>query len=373
MPLGPIRRFNTIGPAELKVIDAAINAPLSGYLAGRPRGGPWVRRLEDAWAERFGVSYAIACNSATSGLLAASAVCSPEFVHQEIAVPCFTMSATAAAPRIACPDHDLYFMDCDSETYCSTPSHCPTDIGLIIVTDLFGQAAPLNVWRTFANNEGCLLIEDASQAPFAETPDGKLAGTVGDVGVFSLNVHKHLQVGEGGIIVTNEPELAARMREYVNHGECQGRTQCGLNLRMTEIGAAMACVQLEKADEIIASRRELAHELSDMVKGFWTPPVEDGKHVFYIWAVRVPRRNRVALFLQKGGIPVRTGYVNPLHRLPAFQKWASPCPVAEKAHDHDLLIFEICSWDPTKEQLRQMREIFQRAAEFSTIGSCPAS
>ncbi len=367
MPLKtPIKRLNTIGPAEANAVIDALSYPLSGYLAGESRGGYWVQSLENDWATKMGVKHAIACNSATSGLLTACMVCGPEeWSGQDIAVPCFTMSATAAAPRIvAGPKSDLYFMDCDFETYCSTPAHCPKcHIGLIIVTDLFGSAAPLTKWREMADRLGCLLIEDAAQAPFATTPDGKLAGTVGDVGVFSLNVHKHLQVGEGGMMVTNNDQIALELRGAINHGECMD-LEPGLNLRMTEYTAAIAAIQLDRADSIIASRIELAHELSDMVKDFWTPPVEEGKHVYYHWAVRVPNREDVYKFLQAENVPVRKGYVNPLYRLPAFNEWESPCPVAEKAHDQDLMIFEVCSWDPTKSQLDEMREIFLRASEI---------
>lgn len=280
------------------------------------------------------------------------------------------MSATAAAPQVATADldTDIYFMDCDYETYCSTPHNCPQDgIGLIFVTNLFGQAAPLTKWEEFAKDHGVILIEDAAQAPFAETPDGRLAGTVGDMGVFSLNVHKHLQVGEGGIIVTNNDEFAYHLRGIINHAECLGLPFSGLNLRMTEIAAAMAIEQLKKADQIISSRIELAQCLSDMVSDFWVPPVEEGKHVYYHWAVRVPNRDAVCNFLRSEGIPVKNGYVKPLYHLPAFDHWSRPCAVAEKAHA-ELMIFENCAWSPTNEQLKEMKEIFKRAGELSMIG-----
>lgn len=374
MPLTtPIKRFSTINSKEVKAVLDALSYPLSGYLAGEKLGGFWVQSLEEEWAGRMGVKHAIACNSATSGLLAAATVCAPEWEDEDIAVPCFTMSATAAAPVLATKCWP-YFMDCDPETYCSTPAHCPKlRTGLIVVTNLFGQAAPLTEWRNLANRLGVCLIEDAAQSPFATTPDGDFAGTVGDVGVFSLNVHKHLQVGEGGIMVTNNDHIASDLRDYINHGENAGNMQLGLNLRMTEMCAAMALCQLDKAEDIIAGRIELAHELNDMVKDFWTPPTEKGRHVFYHWAVRVPNRDRVCSFLDSENVPIRKGYVNPLHRIAAFREAASPCPIAEKAHDTDLMLFEICSWDPTKEQLREMHEIFKRASEFSNMHECPGS
>lgn len=364
--IGPIKRFNTIGLAELHAIEEALKEPLSGYLAGNLRGGPLVRALEDEWADRMGVKYAIACNSATTGLLAACTVCAPSYNHEDIAVPSFTMSATAAAPSIACPNY-LTFMDCDPETYCSTPNHCPdTHIGLIIVTDLFGQCAPLEQWKTKAGQLGAMLIEDAAQAPFAMTPEGRLAGTVGDVGVFSLNVHKHMQAGEGGIIVTDNDQLAYELRSYVNHGELRG-DRAGLNLRMTELTAAIAAIQLKKSGWVINSRRELAHALSDAVKDFWVPPLELGHHVFYHWAVKVPARNRVVQYLTDNGVPIRAGYVDPLYRHKCFSDFAPDGDhFSAELHDRDLMIFECCSWDPTDTQLKEIGEAFKRAADLVT-------
>lgn len=366
MPLTePIKPLRTYIRTEAAGCAFDWGQPLSGYKAGYSRGGRFVRELEDKWADKLHIKHAIACNSATSGLLAASAVCGVEWRHQDIAVPCFTMSATAAAPRIAWPDHYLSFMDCDPETYCSLPQHCPEqNIGQIIITNLFGQAGALTQWRMFADRLGVPLIEDASQAPFAISNDNLYAGTVGDVGVFSFNVHKHIQCGEGGMIVTDDDDLAERLRGYVNHGECLRQSTPGLNLRMTEYCALLVLDQLDRAEDIIGSRIELADELSDMVRDFWAPPVREGRHVFYIWAVRVPNRDKVVPFLQAEGIPVRAGYVDPLYRLAAFSDWATKCPNAEKAHDKDLMIFEICSWDPDKQQLKEMKEIFKRASEL---------
>lgn len=366
MPLTtPIKRFNTVGETELSAIEDALKYPLSGYLAGERRGGYYVQSLEEAWASKMGVKHAIACNSATSGLLAACFVCGPDWEEEDIAVPCFTMSATAASAIRAMPNNQLRFMDCDWHTYCATPAHCPRrDIGLILVTNLFGQAAKLTEWRELADRLGVCLIEDAAQAPLARTPDNRLAGTVGDVGVFSLNVHKHLQVGEGGIMVTDSDEIAESLRNFINHGECSGTAFSGLNLRMTEIAAAMACVQLNKAEWIISNRIELAHELSDMVRDFWVPPTEDGTHVYYHWALRVDSRDSICNFLESENVPIRKGYVQPLYRLNAFEAWETPCPVAEKAHDNELILFEICSWDPNRQQLMEMREIFHRAADL---------
>ena len=166
-------------------------------------------------------------------------------------------------------------------------------------------------------------------------------------------------------MVTNDDNLADDLRCFINHGELRGKTLPGLNLRMTEITAAIAYVQLQKADEIIASRIALAEELTDAVKDIegWIPPKVSGKHVFYHWAVKVPYRDRVVAYLTSEGVPIRAGYVEPLYRHPAF-KTDSDCPVAKRLHDKELMVFEVCAWEPNKEQIKQIAESFKWASNL---------
>ncbi len=140
----------------------------------------------------------------------------------------------------------------------------------------------------------------------------------------------------------------------------------GLNLRMTEITAAISCAQLAKVEKILQGRRELARTLTDMVKDIaWIrPPIEDTgcSHSYYIWAAQVKdgKREDFVDYLNQAGFPMRKGYSPPLNRI--FDK-SQLCPVTEKMEDEQIICFEVCSHDPTKKQLKIMRDIIHAAAD----------
>lgn len=365
---GPLAPFNTIGKEEKQAAVLALSEPLSGFLGGEPRGGKHVRTLEERWCSVFGSRFAIACNSATSGLLAACAAAGVEPGDTVVTTP-FTMSATAAAPTFLGADID--FVDVEAETFC-IDHRCRIPVRAAVVTNLFGHPASvksLRAWCDRNRDSGVptALIEDNSQSPWS-TENGRYAGTIGHMGVWSLNVHKHMQTGEGGIVTTDDPDLAARLRGFINHGEMAGG-QVGLNLRMTELTAAIACVQLAKGPETVARRRAIAERLSAAIRdlpGLTPPAVRDGcTHSYYIWAVLLDGipRERFAAALRAEGVPLRCGYVAPLYRLPAFADFAKPCPIAEDLHDRRLVLLETCSFDPTDAQVAQIGDAFAKVIE----------
>lgn len=360
-----LKPFSGIGNYEALAVNRAMLAPLSGYLAGNERGGECVRRLEDAWAAAFHVKHAIACNSATSGLLAAAFAIGLK-PGDRFAVPAMTMSATAAAPMFtgATP----YFCDVESETF---GIRDVPPVGMpVFVTNLFGHAARLDDLRLWCDMHGTFLVEDNSQSPFA-LDRGRFAGTIGHIGVFSLNIHKPIQCGEGGIIVTDDDHLASRMRAFINHGE-HTTPDIGLNLRMPELCAAVATVQLQRGEEIIQSRiRQATAILAAIghIPRLQIPVVRPGcRHVFYtIPFVVQERRADFCAALRAEGVPIVEGYVPPLYRMPAFAKWARPCPVAESLHDRRLFYVENCAWDATLEQCEQIGAAFRNAAKVSKL------
>ena len=364
--IGELKPFNMIGREEAVAAIASMRCgPLSGYLGGVRQGGYCVEKLETEFAGALGVKYAVACNSATSGLLMACMAAGVGPGTGVITSP-FTMSATAAAPAFLGAEID--FGDIHSDFFCIMPWENLADWKVVIATNLFGHPAWLADARSRCDLEGSILIEDNAQAPFA-SEYAHYAGTVGHVGVFSFNVHKHLQAGEGGIVVTNDSDLADRLALARNHAE-MASPYLGLNLRMTEVTAAIANAQLHKRGRIIAERIEIAETLTAMVRGLpgLTPPIvrEGCRHVFYCWALKVDNnRDTFVQIMQQAGVPLRAGYVDPLYRLPAFQKYATPCPVAEWMHDKELVLYENCAWSPTAVQLTQMGEAFKRAVDKS--------
>src|SRR5882672_4135336 len=280
--LGPIRRFNNIAD----IVPEAHHLlggyhPLSGYLAGKARGGMYVQKLEDNFAEVFHVKHAIACNSATSGLLAAAFAVGLG-TGDTFVCPAMTMSATAAAPMFtgAMPR----FEDVEDETFGLRDAGSKPDTPkAIFVSNLFGHAANLHLIRKFCDDSDLYMIEDNSQSPFA-TDNGKFAGTIGHIGVFSFNIHKPLQCGEGGMIVTNDDALADGMRDFVNHGEVGGGP-IGLNLRMLESSAEIMISKMGRAKEIIGGRIAQADAIISAIgdiPGIRPPLVRDGcTHVYY--------------------------------------------------------------------------------------------
>lgn len=367
--IGELKPFNTIGREEAAAAVTAIRCgPLSGYLGGVRQGGYCVERLENEFAGALGVKRAIAVNSATSGLLIACMAAGIGYGDKVTTTP-FSMSATAAVPAFL--GANITFQDITEDIFDIWPSMSTFDVpNAVIVTNLFGHPAKLQAWRRLCDDHRSVLIEDNAQAPFA-SEYAHYAGTMGHMGVFSFNVHKHLHAGEGGIVVTDDSDLADRLALARNHAE-MASPYLGLNLRMTEVTAAIANAQLHKRGRIIAERIEIAETLTDMVKGLpgLTPPiVRDGcRHVYYCWALKIDKdRKQFVDYMRGRGVPLREGYVDPLYRLPAFQRFARSCPVAEKMHDETLVLYENCAWSPTVKQLKEMGEAFKCAVDITPV------
>lgn len=362
---GPIKPYNSIGPVEMRAAIAAMDdGPLSGYLAGKERGGKMVCALEDAWCETFGAKHAVPTNSATSALLAACDAVGVEIGTDVITTP-FTMSATAAVPAFL--GADIVFADIEPEMFSLAGPFLKTHkTKAIIATNLFGHPAALRRGRALADNFGWRLIEDNAQSPFA-MENGKYAGTIGHIGCWSLNTHKHFHCGEGGICTTDDDDLAAKMRAFINHGE-HVSDRVGLNLRLNEVSAAIALAQLHRGRALVQGRVEQAEAIIAAIgdiPGLRPPVVREGcSHVYYTIPFLVEKnRAEFCAALREEGVPIEEGYVDPLYRMPAFKQFARPCPVAEDLQDRRLLYVENCAWTFTDEQIRQVGDSFKRAAE----------
>lgn len=362
----PLRPFSTIGEEEVNAAAAAIRSgPLSGYLGGVDSGGLRCEALEYEFAGIIGAKHAVAVNSATSGLLAACAAAGVTKNSEVITTP-FTMSATAAAPAVL--GAAVRFGSIEDKTFNLSLIPPPSKrTAAIIITNLFGHPADVAAWKNISKYHKIALIEDNAQAIFAKE-NGRYAGTIGDIGVFSFNVHKHLQCGEGGICVTDNDTLAANLRRFRNHSELYGRSYSGLNLRMTEVTAAIALAQLHKREQIMSGRIEQAEALTHMavhIPGVGTPIVREGcTHSYYCWTLVLEHsRDWFVKAMNAEGVPLRAGYAEPLYRLPAFSKFDGRCEISERLHDHSLVLFENCAYNPSKEQLKQTKEAFAKIGE----------
>lgn len=384
---GQIARYNSIGAQEAAYVEQCVlGYPLSGYLGGRLRGGHWVQRLEEMWAEKFGVRHAIAVNSATSGLLAAARAIEIGAEDSFITTP-FTMSATAAAPSFfgAKP----IFIDVTDDGFSMDVANVEHELEngaarhrAIIVTNLFGCPARLKTLRELADRYGCKLIEDNAQAILAQE-DGRYAGTIGHIGVFSLNVHKHIQCGEGGVVVTDDDEIADDIRKLINHGEMFGGPR-GLNLRMPEVCAAVAVAQFDRVEEIVQERIDQAMNIKIAIfTETWVHgPAQrlNTKNVYYMlpmlyephrWPIpdKGSHRDFVVDALMAEGVPLVKGYVEPINQLWTFRKEASEMPKASELHNHTLFQFSNCEWSPTREQIVQFGDAFKKVGDALRDGS----
>lgn len=366
-----MKAFNTIGKEEEDAVLEVLRSgrPLSGYIAGKRRGGEQVNKLEMEWEKAFSVPYAIACNSATSGLMAA---CMAAGVGpmDEVIVPILTMSATAAAPAVL--GARIVFADVD-EHYCIDPNSVgqliTENTKAVIAVNLFGHPAKLKQLRQMCDLKDIILIEDNAQAIMAKEDD-QYTGTIGHIGVFSLNIHKHIQCGEGGVCVTSDADLRDHLRGAVNHGEMLNLRFPGLNLRMTEITAAIARAQLKKLPQIVARRQEIGDLLTSelLQRGLGEklalPITRSGcEQTYYAWAMRVTKASTWPAELIKQFIEHSTpfrlsrGYGVDLLTLPAFEKFnditdAKRLKLTKDVNEYDLLLLETCSIDPSDNEIK---------------------
>lgn len=379
--------YKTIDIKELEAVESVIkNGVLSGFLGSwTPEfyGGERIQMLERAWEDHFKVKHAVTVNSNTSGLMAALGAIGIE-PGDEVIVSPWTMSATASSILVwnAIP----VFADIETETFNLDPISIEKNITpytkAIFVTDIFGHAADLDAILAIAKKYNLKVIEDCAQAPEAVYND-KYVGTVGDIGIFSLNYHKHIHTGEGGVCVTDDDRLAERMQLIRNHAESVvgGKgvsdlsNMIGFNLRMTEIEAAIGFEQLKKLKGLVNRRVEIADRLTQGLKKLsgLRPPVikENCTHVYYGYPLIYEQnktgvsRDIIVKALRAEGVPVNDKYSS-LHLLPMYQKkiaygtghfpWDATfykgkvnydkgiCPVAEELQDQKYFGIIVCTY-----------------------------
>ncbi len=390
-----IPEFNSLDNEEtkaaLKVMKSGI---LSGFLAMPHKeqffGGTEVKNLENMWRKKFSTNYAITVNSASSGLIAALAAINIS-EGDEVIVPPYTMSATAMAPMSlgALP----VFVDIEDNTFGLDPELVLKAITpktkAIIVVNLFGHAAKLKEIRKIADENNIFLIEDNAQSIMASS-DNVLCGKFGHIAVFSLNRHKHIHCGEGGVCITDDDEIGKNLILIRNHGENSGhifnekisRNFIGYNFRMTEISAAIANAQLAKLDYLVDRCEQIGSQLSNKMNEFdclQTPVIAKGsRHVFFSWALRYfeektgVSRDVFCKELQKENVPINAGYVKPLYKLSLFSN-DSPkynykignnknknCPVTERLHYKELMSIQIPGLDIKKDDIEYIYKAFKK-------------
>ncbi len=435
-------------------------------------GGPEIQALEKEWATKFNVKHAIAVNSATSGLIVACGAIGLAPQDEVIVTP-WSMSCSATAPLWwnAIP----VFADIEYDHYCLDPKSVEQRITertrAIIVVDLFGQSYDVEPINKIAEQHNLIVIEDAAQAigstylhPWESYFQKHYAGTLGDIGIYSLTHGKHLTSGEGGVIVTNDSNLAFRCRLIRNHAEAvindmPGRgwsllpdendvvdvvpesklaidanmysekiqlsrwnykgNMLGLNVRMTEIAAAIARCQLRKLNGFVEARQRNAKLLGNAIAdipAIRPSPVRDNcTHSYYVQAFKFDKKIagihrdkyieavKAELMPEEGreseGVPIGCGYIQPLYLFPLFQRrklyggtnypWPSiysltnsnyvkyrtnyapgSCPVAERLWEDELWLWRLQSLPLTEKDIQDIAEAFGKVWKYREELKC---
>jgi dTDP-4-amino-4,6-dideoxygalactose transaminase len=394
----PFLPYTSLGEEEVKAAERVVRSGvLSAYVGSAGpgfMGGPEVRSMESEAAEYFGVRHALAVNSWTSGLHCCVGALALTPGDEVITSP-WTMAATATV--ILQWNAVPVFADINPLTFNLDPARVEEQITertrAVLAPDIFGQSADIEALMGLCDRHGLKLISDTAQAPGA-TRHGSYAGTQSHIGGYSLNYHKHITCGEGGIVVTNDDALADRVALLRNHGEVlvgQGHPitprfgVMGSNFRMGEIEAAITRSQLPKLSERTRSRESAADRLTAKLAsldGLRTPHVDSANsHVYYVYPLVLegalrPHRARIVAALQAEGVPaIMSGYQN-IHRLPLFaqhlafgasgfpyprdESAATHCPVAEELHDQSFMGILLCAHEFTAAETEQVAAAFAK-------------
>lgn len=427
----------TTGEEEAQAAAAVIRSGRLSHFRGSWNenfyGGKQIKALEKEWAEKFCVKHAISVNSCTSGLMVACGAIGLSPGDEVIVTP-WSMSCSATAPLWwnAIP----VFADIEYDYYCLDPDGVEERITertkAIIVVDLFGQPYSYEI-NKIAKKHGLIIIEDAAQAIGShlygkDTPDRNetiAAGTLGDIGIYSLTHGKHLTSGEGGVIVTNNSYLAFRCQLIRNHAEAvindlaypntdengglyiyPTRNMLGFNVRMTEVEASIARCQLQKLDGFIEAKRRnvkaLNNALADIPAIMPSPIRNNCTHSYYVqsfkWDAEVAGVHRdkyieavkAELTPEEGreseGVPIGCGYIKPLNLFPLFQNEClyggtsypfnlaprgnmaenyiqGSCPVAEKLWKDGLFLWRLHSLPLTDQDIDHVKQAFFKVWE----------
>ncbi len=330
-----------VGEREIAYVTDAVR---SGWVSSI---GPYIERFEAGFADYVNVRHAVAVSSGTTALhLALHAL--GIAAGDEVIVPDLTFAATAHAvlQTGAAP----VLVDVDPATWCIDPVAVRRALGprtkAMIPVHLYGQPADMGRLAEIAERECIQLVEDAAEAHGGRWA-GRPVGSMGRVGAFSFYGNKVITTGEGGMLTTDDAQLAERIRFLKDHGMSKGRryfhTELAFNYRMTNLQAALGLAQLERIESFIEKKRQIhgwyREELRDVPGLILNPEARGSRNVYWMTSAILPegaRRDDVALRLKEQGVDSRPFFatMSELPHLSAFRKVSAEgegrCPVSER-------------------------------------------
>ncbi|MFC7045299.1 DegT/DnrJ/EryC1/StrS family aminotransferase [Halobacteriaceae archaeon GCM10025711] len=334
----------------IHVANPVLEAPEKEQVAavldsGMIADGDEVRTFEDEFAAYAGTEHGVATSNGTTALHTALEAVGVEPGEKVVTTP-FSFIATANAVRHA--GGVPVFADIDPDSYNLDPDAVEAalrehgeDVAAILAVHLYGRPAPMGRLSELADEYGVALVEDAAQAHGA-TLDGDRIGSLGDVATFSFYPTKNMTTGEGGMITTDDDEIARNARRLVNHGrDTSGyeHVEVGYNFRMTNIAAAIGRAQLDRLPDYVAARREHAEVLNRLLENthVQTPSdPEDGRHAYHQYTVRSEKRDALKAYLDDNGVQSAVYYPTCIHNQPAYEEFDADAPNAEAAADQVL-------------------------------------
>ena len=306
--------------------------------------GPQCRAFEAELAQYVGVQHGVLTSSATAGLWLTLRALGVK-AGDEILVPSHTAFPTIEAICVA--EATPVFVDADPyytmDSADAAAKATPRTVGVMPV-HLYGQPVDVDAVRELGSRLGVWVLEDCAQAHGAAWRDRKVGG-FGRAAVFSFYPSKNLTVmGDGGAIVTDDDEIAARCRRLRDHGRLNKdvHAEVGFNLRFNDIQASVGRVLLRRLDAMNDRRHALAARYDAALAGLplGLPSERPGaRHVYHLYVVTTPRRAELAAFLKARGIQTGVHYPVPTHRQPAVERFAGPpLPVTERLVDEILTL-----------------------------------
>ena len=322
-----------IGEEEAKAVYEVVK---SGWI----REGEYVSRFEKEFSKLVRRKYAIATSSGTAALHVALAALGIE-KGDEVVMPSFTCAPPVSMTLLT--GGKVVFADIEEDTYNIDPESVKKLVSektkVIIPINYAGHPAQLDFLEEIAEESGIYLLNDAAEALGAKYI-GKDVASFGDIVIFSFSPNKTITTGEGGMIVTDDEELAEKARIIKDYGQKErfNNIEIGNNYHMTEMQAAIGLVQLKKLEEIVKRKRRnakmLSDELSDIEEIKIPIEMNECKHVYCLYSIRVLKgsRDKVMKMLDSAGIQTRI-YFPPVHKTPMMRKYGYKADSLKKTEE----------------------------------------